>query len=136
MCGVNSLRNGEMCPLHKSFWCCGRVRPAEKRKKGGSKPFPLTGTRKIEDQFHPRGYREICSPSELRRRKHALMANPDLLVCFYCHGDLRKAEYGEIALCHVEPKGMGGARHDDHIGNLVLGHHSCNLENGSKRPAA
>jgi hypothetical protein len=65
-----------------------------------------------------------------------MMSNPDLLICFYCNGDLRKAEYAEISLCHVEPKGMGGARHDDHMDNLVLGHHSCNLENGSKRPAA
>jgi hypothetical protein len=31
---------------------------------------------------------------------------------------------------------MGGARHDDHADNLTLGHRSCNLENGSRRPAA
>jgi hypothetical protein len=43
-------------------------------------------------------------------------------------------EYAEIDLCHVEPKGMGGARHDDHISNLVLGCRACNLANGSKRP--
>jgi hypothetical protein len=29
---------------------------------------------------------------------------------------------------------MGGARHDDHFSNLTLGCHTCNLENGSKRP--
>jgi hypothetical protein len=127
------LRKGEMCPLHKSFYCCGRVRPEEKKR---NQPFPSrNGVRHVEDTFHPRGYREICSASELRRRKHALMSRGEL-KCFYCHGDLRKEEYADIDLCHIEPKGMGGARHDDHLDNLILGHRSCNLENGSRRPAA
>ena len=132
-----NLRKGQMCPLHHSFYCCGRQQLPSKDKRDGRKPpHSIHGVRRIEDPHHPRGYREICSPGELRRRKHTLMSDPKLLVCFYCHEDLRKADYREIALCHVEPKGMGGARHDDHMDNLVLGHHACNLENGSKRPAA
>ncbi|MCU1301933.1 MAG: endonuclease [Candidatus Sulfotelmatobacter sp.] len=127
------LRKGEMCPVHRSFYCCGRVEPKERKRP---QPFPSQpGVRRIADKFHPRGYREICSPAECRRRKHQLMATGDL-KCFYCKKDLRAGEYADIDLCHIEPKGMGGARHDDHIDNLTLGCHSCNLENGSRRPAA
>lgn len=131
---MKTLRKGEMCPLHHSFYCCGRVQPTERRPRGGSKPFPVHGVRKIDDRFHPRGYREHCSQAELRRRKHVLMAKS--LDCFYCGRDLSQLEYSDIDLCHIEPKGMGGARHDDHLDNLTIGCHSCNLENGSKRPAA
>lgn len=133
---MNTLRKGEMCPLHRSFYCCGRHQPLERAKKGGSRAFNSHGVRRIEDRFHPRGYREVCSAGELRRRKHRLMSEPASLYCFYCNENLRVASYSEIDLCHKEPKGMGGARHDDHFDNLVLGHHSCNLENGSKRPEA
>jgi hypothetical protein len=128
---MKTLRKGEMCPLHKSFACCGRNQPTPKVSK--KRVYSSAGVRRIEDEFHPRGYREICSNAELRRRKHELMAK-GLLVCFYCNRDLRELEYDEIDLCHVEPKGMGGARHDDHMSNLVLGCRACNLENGSKRP--
>jgi hypothetical protein len=74
---------------------------------------------RIEDAFHPRGYRERCSRGELRRRKHELMSQLEL-TCLYCKTDLRKLEYDEIDLCHIEPKGMGGARHDDHRDNLAV----------------
>jgi hypothetical protein len=127
---MNSLRKGELCPLHKSFYCCGRSKP--ELKKQSKRVYVSAGVRRIADEFHPRGYREMCSAAELRRRKHTLMAH--LLYCFYCDEDLRRSEYSEIDLCHKEPKGMGGARHDDHFDNLTLAHHSCNLENGSKRP--
>jgi hypothetical protein len=130
---MKTLRKGEMCPLHKSFYCCGRNQPTPKVSK--KRVYSGAGVRRIEDEFHPRGYREICSASELRRRKHTLMASGDL-TCFYCKEDMRNCEYSEIELCHIEPKGLGGARHDSHMENLALGHRICNLENGSKRPAA
>jgi hypothetical protein len=44
-------------------------------------------------------------------------------------------QYGEIELCHKEPKGMGGARRDDHTDNLTLACRICNRENGSRRPS-
>jgi hypothetical protein len=128
---MKTLRKGEFCPLHKSYFCCGRAKPTKKQKAKGLTVQP--GVRRIDDEFHPRGYRERCSVAELRRRKHKLMAAAEL-TCFYCGGDLRQSDYREIALCHKEPKGMGGARHDDHFDNLVLAHASCNLENGSRRP--
>ena len=132
---MKTLRKGEMCPIHKSWYCCGRAKPIETRAKKERK-YAGAGVRIIVDEHHARGYREICSASELRRRKHALMAEPKFLICFYCNRDLRELEYEDIDLCHLESKGLGGARRDDHKTNLVLGCHSCNVENGSRRPAA
>jgi hypothetical protein len=132
---MNPLRKNEMCPLHKSFYCCGRERKGSQRPPYKKHNFLSAGVRKIDDEHHPRGYRLICSKAELRKRKHMLMASGDL-TCFYCHKDLRTCEYEEIDLCHIEPKGHGGARHDDSMDNLALGCRICNLENGSKRPAS
>jgi len=130
---VKPLRKGEMCPIHRSFWCCGRIQPFDKKK--AKRCYVGPGVRRITDEFHPRGYRELCSNAELRRRKHVLMSRGEL-TCFYCGKDLRDCEYSEVELCHIEPKGMNGARHDSHMDNLALGHAACNRINGSRRPAA
>jgi hypothetical protein len=130
---MTQLRKGQLCPIHHSFYCCGRQQ--RERKPPRKSEFVGPGIRRVADSAHPRGYREICSPAELTRRKHRLMASGKL-ICIYCGGNLRECEYSDVALCHLEPKGMNGARRDDHIGNLALGHHVCNLENGSRRPAA
>jgi hypothetical protein len=127
---MNRLRPKELCPLHKSYFCCGR----ESRKKAMKAISQRGPVRRIEDPTHPRGFREICTPAELRRRKHRLMATGEL-TCVHCQGDLRQCEYDEIHLCHREPKGQNGARHDDHISNLSLGHSACNFKNGSRRVA-
>jgi hypothetical protein len=128
----NRLRKGELCLLHRSFYCCGRGRPLKKEKK--NRVYVGAGVRRITDEFHPRGYRELCSNAELRRRKHALMARGEL-KCFYCGGDLRECDYADVELAHIEPKGMNGARHDSHMDNLALAHAACNQENGSRRVA-
>jgi hypothetical protein len=129
---VKTLRKGEMCPLHKSFYCCGRSKPRERDTR--KRTYLGAGIRRIEDEHHPKGYRELCSPSELRRRKHALMSRGGWF-CLYCYKDLRTLEYGQIELCHIEPKGMGGARRDDSVSNLALACKICNRENGSRRVA-
>jgi 5-methylcytosine-specific restriction endonuclease McrA len=41
--------------------------------------------------------------------------------------------YSDIVPDHVEPKGMGSARRDDHPDNIEAAHRKCNLEKGSKR---
>jgi len=128
----NSLRRGEFCPLHKSFFCCGRETPFT--RKNASQRFKSSpAVEIIQDEHHPRGFREICSPAELRRRKHVLLSR-GIKDCFYCEDPL--TTYQDTELAHKEPKGMGGARHDDHWDNLALAHRLCNRENGSKRPAA
>ena len=87
---------------------------------------------RIEDPHHPRGYREICSPSELRRRKNVLILKGHP-VCHLCGEEF--TSYSQIELEHKEPKGMGGAWHDDHFENLALAHRSCNRDKGSRRIA-
>lgn len=95
-----------------------------------NKPRRLSVER-IEDPHHPRGYREICSLAEQRKRKHELLSQPDP-HCFYCKRPF--VLYDEVDLAHILPKGMGGATRDDHRNNLALAHKSCNRLNGSKRP--
>jgi 5-methylcytosine-specific restriction endonuclease McrA len=41
--------------------------------------------------------------------------------------------YNDIVPDHIEPKGMGSARRDDHPDNIQAAHRKCNLEKGSKR---
>jgi len=86
----------------------------------------------VEDPHSPGGFREVCSRRELRRRKHILMEKDP--ACFYCTGKF--TNYEEVELIHKEPKGMGGATHDDSWENIALGHRRCNLLNGSKHTEA
>ena|SRR5207245_11005678 len=54
------LRPNEFCPIHRSTSCCGRElmpRPRAIR----------LGVQRIEDPHHPRGYRELRSPAEMRK---------------------------------------------------------------------
>lgn len=128
--GKNWLKRGERCPLHKGSIRCECHGQAAIRE-------PFQSVRRVDDKFHPRGYREQCSPSELRRRKHTMIQRGD--GCWLCieaekpEEQCRFTSYDEIDLEHREPKGMGGARRDDHWDNLALAHHACNMEKGSKR---
>ena len=150
----NRLRRREFCPLHKSYYCsCHQVDPAQKlvgrslelvdqqantqavenqRFLRAQKRKPAV--QRIDDPHHPRGYREVCSAPELRRRKNLLIlkAEPHPL-CHLCGEGF--SNYSEIELEHIEPKGMGGAWHDDHMDNLALAHRSCNREKGSRHIA-
>jgi hypothetical protein len=127
-----NLKPGERCPLHRSMRCICHG-PQETRP-----PRQHVGpVRRVEDPHHPHGYREICSPAELRRRKHRLIADdPRCWICVAAEKpeeECRFQSYEEIDLEHKEPKGMNGARHDDHMTNLALAHRVCNSEKGSRR---
>lgn len=130
---MNRLRRNQMCPLHRSFFCCGRNTPFTRKNAAPKLRHSTPDSTIIEDRFHPRGYREKCSPRELTRRKMRLMLS-GVKLCFYCQQEF--TDFREVELAHKEPKGMGGARHDDHMENLTLAHHACNHENGSRRPVA
>ena len=54
------LRRNEYCPIHRSLFCCGREQ-AKKRRQ------PRLGVQRVEDLHHPRGYRELRSPAEMRK---------------------------------------------------------------------
>jgi hypothetical protein len=54
------LRRNQVCPIHRSLFCCGREQmPRQSRVQAG--------IRRVEDPHHPRGYRELRSPAEMRK---------------------------------------------------------------------
>jgi len=54
------LRRNQPCLIHRSLFCCGRE---QNRKPTRLQP----GIRRVEDSHHPRGYRELRSPAEMRK---------------------------------------------------------------------
>jgi hypothetical protein len=55
------LRRKQLCPIHRSLFCCGRgAIPKERRQH-------QMGVRRIDDPQHPRGYRELRSSGEMRK---------------------------------------------------------------------
>src|SRR5664279_5495579 len=54
------LRRNEYCPIHRSLFCCGREQARKERRL-------RLGVQRIEDPHHPRGYRELRSPAEMRK---------------------------------------------------------------------
>ncbi len=116
------LRRKEYCPIHRSLFCCGRDQ-ARKR----------LGVQRIEDPHHPRGYRELRSPAEMRRLLNRKIVQQDG-QCAICHKEF--TDYCEIVPDHREPKGMGGAWRDDHPDNIQAAHRWCNSAKGSSRLAS
>jgi 5-methylcytosine-specific restriction endonuclease McrA len=85
---------------------------------------------RVEDPTIPAGYRELCTPAELRRRK-AVITRAHNGICAICHEPM--LDYRDVELDHEEPKGMGGGRRDDSMENLRATHRECNRAKGSIR---
>ena len=118
------LRRNEFCPIHRSLFCCGREQaPKERRLR--------LGVQRIEDPRHPRGYRELRSPAEIRKLLNRKIAEQNG-KCAICHQEFE--DYSDIVPDHRHPKGMGGAWRDDHPENIQAAHWWCNSEKGSERP--
>ena len=117
------LRRNEYCPIHRSLFCCGREQARKERR------FQL-GVQRIEDPHHPRGYRELRSPAEMRKLLNRKIVEQDG-KCAICRTAF--TDYSEIVPDHIEPKGMGGAWRDDHPDNVQAVHRRCNLQKGSRR---
>ena len=117
------LRRNEYCPIHRSLFCCGREQARKERR------FQL-GIQRIEDPHHPRGHRELRSPAEMRKLLNRQIVDQDG-KCAICRESFTK--YGEIVPDHIEPRGMGSARRDDHPDNIRAVHRRCNLQKGSRR---
>jgi HNH endonuclease len=117
------LRRNEFCPIHRSLFCCGRERALKDRR------FQL-GVQRIDDPHHPRGYRELRSPAEMRKLLNRKIAEQEG-KCPICMSGF--TDYNEIVPDHIEPKGMGGAWRDDHPENIQAVHRRCNLQKGSRR---
>ena len=120
---VMRLRANELCPIHRSVSCCGRDRIAKPK-------LIRLGVQRVEDPHHPRGYRELRSPAEMRKllnRKIREQAG----ICAICHEEF--TDYNDVVPDHRNPKGMGGAWRDDHPDNIQAVHWWCNEEKGSTR---
>ena len=87
---------------------------------------------RIEDDHHPRGYREWAGRSVIAQRRQALIDAPGIKRCYVCHGEFHFGD-GPPTLEHIIPKGSGGSTHDDHVENLALSHFRCNFSKGSRR---
>ena len=55
------LGRNQYCPIHRSLSCCGRE--AVSKGRGARR----LGVQRIEDTYHPRGYRELRSKAEMRK---------------------------------------------------------------------
>jgi hypothetical protein len=118
------LRRKEFCPIHRSLYCCGR----EPIQKGSS--VRHLGVQRIEDAHHPRGYRELRSKAEMRKllNRKIVEQNRQCAIC-----QVAFTNYSDIVPDHIDPRGMGGARRDDHPNNIQAVHLWCNSEKGSTR---
>jgi hypothetical protein len=106
------LRANEVCPIHRSVSCCGRDRIARPR-------LIRIAVQRVEDPHHPRGYRELRSPAEMRKllnRKIREQAG----ICTICHEEF--TDYNDVVPNHRNPKGTGGAWRDDHSDNIQAVH--------------
>ena len=102
------LRPNEVCPIHRSVSCCGR--------EVISKPRLLRlGVQRIEDRHHPRGYRELRSPAEMRKLLKRKIVEQNG-ICAICSEEF--TNYCDVVPDHKNPKGMGGAWRDDSPDNL------------------
>ena len=117
------LRCNELCPIHRSICCCGR--------DGVAKPkLVRLGIQRIEDPHHPRGFRELRSPAEMRKLLNRKIVEQNG-ICPICNEEF--TDYNDIVPDHKNPKGMGGAFRDDHPDNIQATHYWCNGEKGSTR---
>lgn len=117
------LRTNELCPIHKSRSCCSRE-PVPKVT-----PIRI-GIQHIIDIHHPRGYRELRSPAEMRKLLNRKIVEQNG-ICAICEEPF--TDYNDVVPDHRDPKGMGGAWRDDHPDNVQAAHSWCNEEKGSTR---
>ena len=72
------LRGNEYCPIHRSLSCCGREALRKERR------LVRLGVQRVEDPHHPRGYRELWSSAETRKRLNRKIVEQDR-KCAICH---------------------------------------------------
>lgn len=136
-------RNGHFCPIHRSFFCCGRKIPARRSGPLPKRPRyaePVSGKWTevkpgewhILDEHHPRGYRVRLSKS---RMEHLLLGKVAEQAGCCCICGKRFESLSEVTPDHKEPSSMGGSWRDDHPDNIGAAHRACNFEKGSRRIA-
>ena len=94
---VVKLHRNEYCPIHHSLFCSGREKtPKECRLQ--------LGIQRIDDRDHPRGYRELRSPAEMRKLLNRKIVAQDR-KCAICQKEFN--DYNDIVPDHGCPDGHG-----------------------------
>lgn len=123
------LKRNEPCPIHKGQRnCCGRsqfVRIQQRKYVSVEQ-----GVRQIPDVTIARGYRELRSKAAMRKLLVQKIKEQNG-ACHWCHKAFE--DFNEVVPDHVEPRGMGAARRDDHPENIVASCGLCNILKGSRR---
>ncbi len=84
------LRPNELCPVHKSLSCCGRETLPKPR-------LVRLGVQRVEDPHHPRGYRELRSPAEMRKLTNRKIIEQNL-ICPICSEEF--TNYNDVVPDH------------------------------------
>jgi hypothetical protein len=87
------LRRNERCPIHRSLFCCGREQFQNARTV-------RPGVQRIDDPHHPRGYRELRSPAEMRKLLNRKIIEQGR-KCAICREEF--TEYNDVVPDHKEP---------------------------------
>ena len=85
------LGRNEFCPIHRSLFCCGREQAQKERRS-------RLGVQRIEDPHHPRGYRELRSPAEMRKLLNRKIVEQGG-KCAICHEDF--SDCSEVVPDHI-----------------------------------
>jgi hypothetical protein len=133
---MKALGKNERCPIHSRFNCCGR--DAKKINSFSKTPKFKAPVTKVDDEHHPRGYREIRNKAEMKKLLHrkireqkGLCPDPEMGGCGQPFENI-----ADVVPDHIDPRGNGGAWRDDHQDNIQAMHRWCNSAKGSKRVTA
>lgn len=108
------LRRSQLCPMHRSFSCCGREAIPRGRHQR------QMGVRRIDDLHHPRGYRELHSNAEMRKLLDRKIVAQNG-ICGIC-GE-RFTDYSDVVPDHISPRGerrMAGRSSGQHSGRALV----------------
>jgi len=93
------LSRNEFCPIHKSVSCCGREHVPKLK-------LIRLGVQRVEDRHHPRGYRELRSPAEMRKLLNWKIVQQER-KCAICHKEFTDyndvVPYADIGIRHGMP---------------------------------
>jgi 5-methylcytosine-specific restriction endonuclease McrA len=79
--------------------------------------------------------REVCNlKTEAGRREYAIRRAAAWAMRFgFCAICEKPVPLEEATVDHILPRGMGGGKRDDRLGNLQPAHWKCNVQKGSRR---
>jgi len=103
----------KFCPIHKSVSCCGREHLPKPR-------LIRLGMQRVEDRDHPREYRELRSPAEVRKPLNCKIVEQDR-KCAIRHEEF--TDYNDIVPDHGsqgDGRSVEGRPSGQHPGNLLV----------------